>query len=81
MSTSAIERKADRQHFRKTLFVYLTLSVVAIAINLIYGLFGHSVHAAAMILMFLCSAFVSPRFAAFPGIGYATTRTIPELPR
>lgn len=53
MSASAIDRKADRLHFRKTFFVYLALSAAAIAINLLYGLFGHGVHADAMTLMFL----------------------------
>ncbi|MGE4548332.1 MAG: hypothetical protein AB7C89_02140 [Intestinibacillus sp.] len=53
MSTSAIDRRADRRHFRKTVFVYLALAFAAVAVNLIYGAFGHGVHAAAMTFMFL----------------------------
>ncbi len=38
---------------RKTVFVYLILTVVTVAVDKIYTLFGHGVHSSAMSLMFL----------------------------
>ncbi|MBC3796358.1 hypothetical protein [Acetobacterium tundrae] len=37
----------------KTALVYLALSLIAIVINDVYGLFGHGVHSASMTWMFL----------------------------
>lgn len=53
MSISGINKKQVQRHFRKTVLVYFILSLAAIAVNLIYGLFGHGVHAASMTWMFL----------------------------
>jgi hypothetical protein len=45
-------REGSRQ-IRKTVIVYLILTVVSIAVANIYAQFGHGVHSAAMTLMFL----------------------------
>lgn len=50
---SAIKIKSNSKKIRKTIAVYLLLALLAIAVNLIYGLFGHGVHSAAMTWMFL----------------------------
>lgn len=51
MFISGIKIKSKK--IRKTIAVYLLLALVAIAVNLIYSLFGHGVHSAAMTWMFL----------------------------
>lgn len=53
MFISGIKIKSNSKKLGKTMGVYLLLSLLAIAINLIYGLFGHGVHSAAMTWMFL----------------------------
>lgn len=53
MFISGIKMNINSKKIRKTIGVYLLLSVVAVVINLIYGIFGHGVHAAAMTWMFL----------------------------
>ncbi len=53
MFISGIKIKSNRKKIRKTIAVYLLLALVAMAVNLIYGFFGHGVHSAAMTWMFL----------------------------
>ncbi|MEL7660918.1 hypothetical protein [Acetobacterium wieringae] len=50
---SGIKIKSNNNRIRKTIVVYLLLALVAVAVNLIYGFFGHGVRAAAMTWMFL----------------------------
>jgi len=52
LSTSGINIKNSWQ-LRKTIWVYIILSITAIAVNNLYALFGHGVHSAAMTWMFL----------------------------
>ncbi|SDN75654.1 hypothetical protein [Acetanaerobacterium elongatum] len=53
MSTSAIKGQHNSRHFRKTMLVYLAISVFCIVFDRIYALFGHGVYSASMSLMFL----------------------------
>ncbi|HEY5576288.1 MAG TPA: hypothetical protein VIK34_06185, partial [Clostridiaceae bacterium] len=53
MSTSDTRIRAPRKHIRKTTAAYLTLSLLAVAVNYVYGLFGHGVHSGYMTWMFL----------------------------
>lgn len=53
MFISGIKIKSNNKKIRKTIVIYLLLALVAVAVNLIYGVFGHGVHAAAMTWMFL----------------------------
>lgn len=53
MSISDIKLKRQRNQRRKTIVIYLLLSLIVIAINYVYGLFGHGVHSSAMTWMFL----------------------------
>lgn len=53
MSILDIKLKGQQNRIRKTAVVYFVLSLVAIGVNYIYGLFGHGVHSAAMTWMFL----------------------------
>lgn len=53
MFISGIKIKSNNNRIRKTIVVYLLLALVAVAVNLIYGFFGHGVRAAAMTGMFL----------------------------
>ena len=39
--------------YKKTILIYLVLSIVAITVNSIYGIFGHGVHSVSMTWMFL----------------------------
>jgi hypothetical protein len=45
--------KDHNWQLRKTVLVYLILTLTAIAVNNIYALFGHGVHSASMTWMFL----------------------------
>ncbi len=45
--------KSHKKKIMKTALVYLALSLIAIVINDVYGLFGHGVHSASMTWMFL----------------------------
>lgn len=45
--------KKQSKHFRKTILTYLVLSLFAIVINKVYGIFGHGVSSPAMTWMFL----------------------------
>lgn len=47
------EIKSHKKKIMKTALVYLALSLIAIIINYVYGLFGHGVHSASMTWMFL----------------------------
>jgi hypothetical protein len=51
--TSVTKTKKQQRPFGKTVVVYLILTVVAVVVNYVYGLFGHGVHSAAMTWMFL----------------------------
>ena len=53
MSTLDTSIRAPRKHIRKTTAVYLALSLLAVIINYVYGLFGHGVHSGYMTWMFL----------------------------
>lgn len=53
LSISGTDLKKLKKQLRKTTLVYLALSATAIAVDLIYGIFGHDVHSAAMTWMFL----------------------------
>ncbi|WP_303870929.1 hypothetical protein [Acetobacterium wieringae] len=53
MFISGIKLQNNSKKLGKTIAVYLLMTVLAIAVNLIYGLFGHGVHSAAMTGMFL----------------------------
>lgn len=50
---SGIKLQNNSKKLGKTIAVYLLMTVLTIAVNLIYGLFGHGVHSAAMTGMFL----------------------------
>lgn len=52
MSTSVTNKCLQRQP-HKTVLVYIILTIVCIAIDNIYALFGHGVRSASMSLMFL----------------------------
>lgn len=45
--------KARKKKTRKTIGSYLILTLTAIAVNFVYGIFGHGVHSTAMTWMFL----------------------------
>lgn len=51
--TSGIKLKNNSKKLGKTIVVYLLMTLLSIAVNLIYGLFGHGVHSVAMTGMFL----------------------------
>lgn len=51
--TSDIKLKSQRWQIRKTIIVYLLLSLLMIVINYVYGIFGHGVSSPAMTWMFL----------------------------
>lgn len=53
MSISGIKINSNSKKIHKTIGIYLLLALVAMAVNLIYGFFGHGVHSAAMTWMFL----------------------------
>jgi len=53
LSTSDTSIRAPRKHIRKTTAAYLALSLLAVAVNYVYGLFGHGVHSGYMTWMFL----------------------------
>lgn len=53
MFISGIKLKSNSKKLGKTIVVYFLMTLLAIAVNLIYGLFGHGVRAAAMTWMFL----------------------------
>ncbi len=53
MFISGIKIKNNPTNLGKTIAVYLLLTLLSIAINLIYGFFSHGVHSAAMTGMFL----------------------------
>ena len=53
MSILGIDTKNPSWKLRKTVLVYLLLSLAAIAVDNIYALFGHGVRSAFMSLMFL----------------------------
>ena len=53
MFTSDIKLKCQRQQIRKTIIVYVLLSLLMIVINYVYGIFGHEVSSPAMTWMFL----------------------------
>jgi hypothetical protein len=48
-----INKKNDERQLGKTTGSYLILSVLAIVIDKVYGIFGHGVHSTAMTWMFL----------------------------
>jgi hypothetical protein len=53
LSILDISEKNQRGKIRKTIAVYLALSLIAIAVDNIYAIFGHGVRSAAMTWMFL----------------------------
>lgn len=53
MSTSDIDKNIYTKQIKKTIIVYLILSVSAVAIDNIYAIFGHGVRSAAMTYMFV----------------------------
>jgi hypothetical protein len=53
LSISAIKPKKQNWQLKKTVLVYYVLAATAIAVNYIYAIFGHGVHAPAMTWMFL----------------------------
>jgi len=53
LSISGTDLKKRKKQIRKTILAYFTLSATAIAVNCIYGVFGHDVHSASMTWMFL----------------------------
>lgn len=53
MSILDINKRNNEKQLRKTIWVYLILSVVAIVVDKVYGIFGHGVDSAAMTWMFL----------------------------
>ncbi|HWQ71126.1 MAG TPA: hypothetical protein VN370_02285 [Desulfitobacteriaceae bacterium] len=53
MSILAIKEKGRNRRIRKTILVYLIISLLAVAIDNIYAVFGHGVSSAAMTWMFL----------------------------
>lgn len=48
-----INKRNNEKQLTKTIWVYLILSVVAVVVDKVYGIFGHWVHSAAMTWMFL----------------------------
>jgi hypothetical protein len=53
LSILDINKKNRKKQVRKTIWVYLIMTILMIVINKVYGLFGHGVHSAAMTWMFL----------------------------
>jgi uncharacterized membrane protein len=53
LSTSDTNIRAPKKHIRKTTAVYLALSLLAVVVNYVYGLYGHGVHSGYMTWMFL----------------------------
>jgi hypothetical protein len=53
LSTSDTSIRTPKKHIRKTTVVYLALSLLAVAVNYVYGLFGHGVHSGYMTWMFM----------------------------
>lgn len=53
MSTLDINQKSKKLKYFKTLIVYLIISILCMAVNKIYALFGHGVSSDAMTWMFL----------------------------
>lgn len=45
--------KSQRKQIRKTMWIYLILSVTAVVVNSVYGIFGHGVNSPSMTWMFL----------------------------
>jgi len=45
--------KSQRKQIRKTIWIYLILSVTAVVVNKVYGIFGHGVDSPSMTWMFL----------------------------
>jgi hypothetical protein len=48
-----INKKNNEKQLRKTIWVYLVLSVVAVVVDKVYDIFGHGVNSVAMTWMFL----------------------------
>jgi hypothetical protein len=48
-----INKKNNEKQLKKEIWVYLILSVVAIVVDKVYGIFGHGVESASMTGMFL----------------------------
>ena len=53
MSILGIDTKSGTWQIRKTVIVYIILSITAIAVDNIYAIFGHGVRSASMSWMFL----------------------------
>ena len=53
MSILDINKESQRKQIRKTIWIYLILSVTAVVINKVYGVFGHGVDSPSMTWMFL----------------------------
>lgn len=53
MSILDINKRNNEKQLTKTIWGYLILSVVAVVVDKVYGIFGHGVHSAAMTWMFL----------------------------
>ncbi|WP_291644012.1 hypothetical protein [Clostridium sp.] len=53
MSILDIDMKSQRKQIRKTIWVYLILSVIAAAFDKVYGVFGHGINSPSMTWMFL----------------------------
>jgi hypothetical protein len=53
LSILDINMKKQSKHIRKTVLIYLILSIIAIVINKIYAIFAHGVSSEAMTWMFL----------------------------
>lgn len=53
MSILDIKRTSQKKQIRKTIWIYLILSILMIVINKVYAIFGHGVNSSAMTWMFL----------------------------
>lgn len=53
MSILDINKRNNKKQTRKTIWGYLILSIIAVVVDKVYGIFGHGVESASMTWMFL----------------------------
>jgi len=53
LSTSDTSIREPKKHIRKTTAAYLAVTLLAVAVNFVYGIFGHGVRSGWMTWMFL----------------------------
>lgn len=53
LSILDINKKNNEKQIKKTIWGYLILSIIAVVVDKVYGIFGHGVESAAMTWMFL----------------------------